>query len=223
MPFEDSLRSGVDRYASDHLDGDLDAHVARFSFLQDDPDLQRRVGEEYYSARYLYKLWEGLRVEEDWGSRAQVQLQVQQYASIYEACLHHLLFERCGQEPRVEQLLEQPVLKKWCVSEQLREQLAKAPTHGPKVVAALQTSLTLETTQVRFEHKVDAAVDLGMIDEDLGVELKEFYSARNMIHIHAEMRNNASGWTWEFDFAERAYRRLKPFCDRLEAWHARQV
>lgn len=107
MPFDLPVRDAVDGYARADLDGDLDQHIAKFDFLADDPDLQQRVGEEYFTARYLYKLWEGLRVDETWANRAQVQLQVQQYASIYEACIHHVLFNECADEPVVRGLLEQ--------------------------------------------------------------------------------------------------------------------
>jgi len=83
MPFSNEVQRSVDEYARADLDGGLSDHVSFFSFLKGDAELQQRVGEEFFSARYIYKLMEGLRIEEDWAKRAQVQLQVQQYASIY--------------------------------------------------------------------------------------------------------------------------------------------
>lgn len=218
MPFDLPVQGAVDNYARADLDGDLDQHIGKFDFLADDPDLQQRVGEEYFTARYLYKLWEGLRIDETWANRAQVQLQVQQYASIYEACLHHVLFTECASEPEVQALLEQPTLKPWSVATELEEQLASLPTeNGRTVKAAITSVVKLEASRVRFEHKADASVQLKILQRDLADELKEFYSARNMIHIHAEMRKGAN-WDWQMEFARDAYRRLDPFCAQIRGW-----
>jgi hypothetical protein len=223
MAFDQTTRGRVDSYAREDLGGDLDSHVEFFSFLSDDTDLMRRVGEEYFSARYLYKLWEGLRIDEQWARRAQVQLQVQQYASIYEACLHHLLFVRCDGTPEVNALTSLRTLRPWDVSSSLREQLVRAP--GPPnrpVVAAIHTAITVDETKVRFEHKADAAVSLGIIDKSLAEELKEFYSARNMIHIHAEIKKGAE-WSWELEFARHAYWRLQAFRRQIVDWEKRMA
>jgi hypothetical protein len=218
VAFDRETRVSVDSYARDDLDGDLNNHVEFFSFLADDPGLMQRVGEEYFSARYLYKLWEGLRVGEDWARRAQVQLQVQQYASIYEACLHHLLFGQCVARPEVQALLKLRTLKEWNVAAPLRAKLAEAPAPDSRaVVAAIESWITHDETKVRFEHKADAAVSLGIIDGGLAAELKDFYAARNMIHIHAEIRRGAD-WSWELQFARDAYRRLHVFKKQVLDW-----
>lgn len=218
MPFDPAVASAVDSYARQDLDGDLDNHVEFFSFLADDPGLMRRLGEEYYSARYIYKVLEGLRIEDDWALRAQVQLQVQQYASIYEACLHHLLFVRCADHPEVNALLQLHTLKPYSVSDELRNKLGsvKAP-QGRKVVAAVEAVITLNETKVRFDSKARAACAIGIIDDDLKTEVIEFYSARNMIHIHAELKRGAD-WNWEIDFARQAYWRLLKFKQQVLAW-----
>jgi len=218
MPFSEALKRAVDEYARNDLAGDLDAHIGFFSFLSDDPALQRRVGEEYFSARYIYKLWEGMRIEDDWGRRAQVQLQVQQYASVYEACLHHLLFVRCAGTAEVDDLLSLKTLKHWSVSQELQSALDAAPgPEGRAVVAAIRSTISIPDTKVRFEHKADAAVRLGIIDAALAEELKEFYAARNLIHIHAELQKGSS-WTWKMEFATNAYWRLIAFKEQVEAW-----
>lgn len=49
--------------------------------------------------------------------------------------------------------------------------------------------------KVRFEHKAEVAVELGIIEAGLATGLKEFYAARNMIHIHAELKKGAD-WDW---------------------------
>jgi hypothetical protein len=217
MAFDAETRALVDGYARNDLAGDLSDHIAFFSFLSD-ADLRRRVGEEYFSARYIYKLLEGLQLQEDWGTRAQVQLQVQQYASIYEACIHHLLFDGCGERPQVQELLHQPTVKEWSVSPQLSAQIDEATAGAPGPgIAAFRTQIAITAERVRFEYKADVAAELGIIDPALAAELKEFYTARNMIHIHAELKKGAD-WQWELDLSRRAYLRLEKFRDQIIAW-----
>lgn len=223
MPFDQTTQQTVDSYARQDLAGDLNYHIEFFSFLSSDPELMRRVGEEFYSARYIYKLLEGLRIEDTWARRAQIQLQVQQYASIYEACLHHLLFERCKDRAEVQALLRIPKLKKWSVSSDLQKRLAAASASlGREIVAAVEGTVRLPDTKVRFDSKARAATSIGIIDEDLASELIEFYAARNMIHIHAELKRGAD-WKWEIEFARQAYWRLLKFKQQVLLWQARQA
>jgi hypothetical protein len=217
MPFDPVTASAVDRYARQDLDGDLSRHVEFFSFLADDPGLMQRLGEEYYSARYIYKLLEGLRIEDDWARRAQVQLQVQQYASIYEACLHHLLFVRCADRQEVLALLHLPTLRPYSVSQEFRQKLDSVPAPlGRRVVAAVEAEINISESKVRFDSKARAASSIDIIDEELAAELIDFYSARNMIHIHAELRRG--DWSWEIDFARQAYWRLLKFKQQVTTW-----
>jgi hypothetical protein len=115
MPFPEPLAQEVDRYARSDLPGNLTWHIDQFSFLADDPILQRRVGEEFFTTRYLYKLLEGVHLDDQWAVSAQARLQVLQYASIYEACLHHVLFELSRHDPRVQQLGKYTSLKQYDV------------------------------------------------------------------------------------------------------------
>jgi hypothetical protein len=221
MALKDEIKTAVDLYARGDLEGDLQWHIDFFSFLGDNPDLQRRVGEEYYSARYIYKLLEGLRIDDEWARRAQVQLQVQQYASIYEACLHHLLFTTCHDSEHVTALLQQQGLKPWSVNQELQRRLreVKAP-NGRNVVAAIESTFNLEEARVRFDSKAEAATKIGIVDAKLGKELIQFYTARNMIHIHAELKRGAD-WSWEINFSLKAYRRLLIFKQQVEKWQQR--
>lgn len=218
MAFDSATQHAVDKYARKDLDGDLNNHIEFFSFLADDPELMQRLGEEYFSARYIYKLLEGLRVEDNWARRAQVQLQVQQYASIYEACLHHLLFVQCANREEVTALLRIPTLKPYSVSPELQFKLnsVTAPL-GRQVVAAVRSEVKLSDSKVRFDSKARTACLIGIIDNELAAELIEFYAVRNMIHIHAELKHGAD-WTWEIEFARQAYWRLEKFRRQVLSW-----
>lgn len=217
MPFDAHTRDLVDGYARGDLAGDLRDHVEFFSFLADDQGLMQRVGEEYFSARYIYKLLEGLQLADEWALRAQVQLQVQQYASIYEACVHHLLFMTCAARPEVQRLLRVNTLKRWSVPASLQARLVAAADAPGPAVGAFETFVSIAPEKVRFEHKANVAEELGIIDAELAVELKEFYAARNMIHIHAELKKSAD-WDWEIELAKRAYLRLEKFRDQVVSW-----
>lgn len=134
------------------------------------------------------------------------------------ACIHHLLFTTCAACPEVQRLLRVNTLKEWSVPEGLQAQLVEATADAQgSAVAAFKTFVGVAPEKVRFEHKADAAVQLGIIDAELAVELKELYAARNMIHIHAELKKGAD-WDWEIGLAKRAYLRLEKFRDQVVSW-----
>ena len=126
MPLPEGIRSQAVEYARKDLPGDLAWHVDYFNFIGD-LELRKRLGQEFYAARYLYKLWEGLRVDEPWAIQAQVQLQVQQYASIYEAAIHYLLFVEASGEPVVKALPEYRALVKRELPGHIMDRIRKLP------------------------------------------------------------------------------------------------
>jgi hypothetical protein len=108
------------------------------------------------------------------------------------------------------------------VSADLQQRLDRASAAlGRNIVAAVEGTIKLADTKVRFDSKARAAASIGIIDDDLAVELIEFYAARNMIHIHAELRRGAD-WDWEIGFARKAYWRLLKFRDQVILWLAEQ-
>jgi hypothetical protein len=124
--------------------------------------------------------------------RAQVQLQVSNTRPSSKHAFTTLLFARAAHTAEVRGLIQIATLKHWSVSQDLDDRLAKlgAPD-GRRGVTAIESTIRLEETKVRFDSKVRAAVKLGIIDQPLDDELIEFYTARNMIHIHAELRKGA--------------------------------
>lgn len=214
MALTPDLAAQVDSYARKDLPGDEDQlawHVAYFDFLQDDPALQARVGEEFFTARYLYKLWEGLRLQESWAGSAQVRLQVLQYASIYEACLHHLLFVRLRAEPEMRVLLWREGLKRQSVPSDMHSDMRRVHANRD-IIPAVVGPMKRDDNNVRFSEKVDVAVVMELIAEPLGEELKAIYTARNSIHLHAEVRRETA---WDLANGVLAYRRMQPFCEQL--------
>ena len=216
MPLPEDIRSQAVEYARKDLPGDLAWHVDYFNFIGD-LELRKRLGQEFYAARYLYKLWEGLRVDEPWAIQAQVQLQVQQYASIYEAAIHYLLFVEASGEPVVKALPEYRALVKRELPGHIMDRIRKLPqADATDVIGAVYATRRTQESKIQFDSKVAAAVTLGMISDGLGHEIAGYYTARNYIHIHAELRQE--DFDWQIEFARDAYRRLRPFREEVSAW-----
>lgn len=218
MPLPEPTRTDAAEYARKDLAGDLAWHTDFFDFISD-VDLRSRIGQEFYAARYLYKLWEGLRLDKPWATQAQIQLQVQQYASIYEACIHHLLFEEAAEEPEVHRLFEYEALVERPLPGHIMDRIRRLPADDAnQIVGAVQAVRRTQASKIRFDSKVATAVNLGIIEEALGREIAGFYTARNYIHIHAELRQ--TDLEWQIAFARDAYRRLQPFKTQVSRWLA---
>jgi hypothetical protein len=218
MPLPDPTRNEVVEYARNDLPGDVTWHTDYFDFISDH-ELRQRLGQEFYAARYLYKLWEALRIDEPWAAQAQIQLQVQQYASIYEACLHHLLFVEAVDAVEVQHLFTYRALVKRPLPGHIMDRIRALPEDDARdIVGAVHRERRMQEPKIRFDSKVAAAVELGMLDEALGREIAGFYTARNYIHIHAELRQ--TDLEWQISFARDAYRRLVPFKSQVSAWRA---
>lgn len=221
MPLREPCRSEAIDYARKDLPGDLGWHIDFFDFIND-LDLRGRIGQEFYAARQLYKLWEGLRIEESWAQQAQIQLQVQQYASIYEASIHHLLFVEAKDSPEVQSLFEYTTLVErplpGCILDRIRKLKAD---DAADILGAVRTTRRTTESKIRFDSKVQAAVELGILSPELGNEIKGFYTARNYIHIHAELRHK--DLQWQISFARNAYRRLQPFKEQASKWMAERT
>ena len=216
MAFDADTKDKVSRYINAHL-GDESWHLAYFDFLTDKA-LAQRLGEEFISTRHTYKYFEGMGAQ-GWLQRAQVRLQVLCYASIYEAVLHHVLFDDLADNPNVIALTEFPTKKQISIPADSLAALAKHLKHdGKDIIPTFEAIGRTDETKVRFDKKAECAQSLGIIEDWLAAELIEFYEARNAIHIHAEIRKSMA---YEIDLARRAYLRLQPFKDQLIAWHAK--
>jgi len=216
MAFDVETKDKVSHYINAHL-GDESWHLAYFDFLTD-KSLAQRLGEEFISTRHTYKYFEGMGAQ-GWLQRAQVRLQVLCYASIYEAVLHHVLFDDLAENPSVIALTEFPTKKQISIPAESLAVLSKHLKHdGKDIIPTFEAIGRTDETKVRFDKKAECALSLGIIEDWLAAELIEFYEARNAIHIHAEIRKSMA---YEIDLARRAYMRLQPFKDQLIAWQAK--
>jgi len=212
MAFDGGVKNQITAYIGAHL-ADEAWHVDYFDFVGA-PTLAKRLGEEFISTRYLYKLLEGLEAD-GWLMRAQIRLQVMSYASIYEAVIHHVLFNRLSFEQDVISLTEFPTKKRVSIPAASLAELEKHLRHdGKKIIPTYEAVGRTDETKVRFDKKAECAAELGLIEHWLKDELIEFYEARNAIHIHAEIRKSLD---YQLDLSKRAYLRMQPFKEQMSA------
>lgn len=210
MAFTDETKEAIEKYIDGHL-ADWEWHKERFDFITDDV-LRDRLADEFMSTRYVYKLLEGLSAD-SWLLRAQIRLQVLSYASIYEAVIHHILFDRLASNPEVLSLTEYKMKKTIAIPEAKMTALQSALEHDGKIIIPTYEGIgKTDITKVRFDKKAECAHKLGLIEEKLKDEIIEFYEARNAIHIHAEIRKSLA---YQLDLSKRAYRRMEPFIDQI--------
>lgn len=211
MAFDIETQKKINEYLSAHL-ADRQWHKDRFDFINDN-DLEEKLADEFISARYIYKLLEGITAE-DWLLKAQIKLQILSYASIYEAVLHHLLFEELNDREEVIELTEFKTKKLISIPSNKLKTLEKELEHnGEKIIPTYEAIGKTDETKVRFDRKAECAYKLGLIEDWLKDELIEFYEARNAIHIHAEIRKSLE---YQIDLSKRAYRRMEPFIEQLK-------
>jgi hypothetical protein len=212
MAFTPDIKLAIQSYVSGHL-LDENWHVQFFSFVNS-PDLAKRLGEEFLSTRFVYKMLEGLEAD-SWLLRAQIRMQVLAYASIYEAVLHHVLFERLPNDPEVLALTEFPTKKVISIPRESQTLLEKHLVHdGKKIIPTYESIGRTDETKVRFDRKADCAFTLGFIEASLRDDLIDLYEARNAIHIHAEIRKTLN---YQIELSRKAYRRMEPFRDQVAA------
>jgi hypothetical protein len=200
----------VKEYIANHL-ADEAWHREFFDFVTDRP-LAKRLAEEFLSARYLYKLLEGLEAD-DWLLTTQVKVQVLIYASIYEATLHHLLFERYAERQEVKALLLKKRYVRCSIPPKNHAEVEKLLHHdGRQLVPMYIDDEEGDVRTVKFEDKAITAVRLGLISDALSLEIVEVYSARNAIHLHAELRRNVN---YDLELSRMAYRRMQVFREQI--------
>lgn len=217
MPLEADIRATIDSYARSDM-RTREWHTGYFDFIED-RNLRHRLGEEFYTARYLYKLLEGLAVEGEL-QIAQVRLQVLQYASIYEAAIHHLLFDALADHPEVRELGRYRTLKRYSIPAIERKKWPPISHDDKEIIPAYEAVQIAPQTKIRFDDKAHCAGRIGLIEPWLRDELVSLYEARNSIHIHADIRKNVD---WELELARNAYRRHEPFRAQVLSFLAARV
>ncbi|MGO3870919.1 MAG: hypothetical protein ACTJH7_12590 [Alcaligenes sp.] len=209
MAFSESIRKAVVEYVERDLPND--EFYTRYFWFISDVTLRDRLEEEFRSARYIYKLLEGLTAT-DWLLISQVKVQIVLYASIYEAVLHHILLQEYKNSKEVVNLTSYEYRKRINISSNICTKIQNTynPT-GP--ISVYETEVrSIDERKIVFEDKAETARLLGLIDQSIKDVICNVYSLRNAIHLHAELRR---GIQYEIDVAKEAYWRLQGFCQQI--------
>lgn len=209
MPFPTSIKTAINDYVEKYT-GDPKFYSDYFWFISDS-DLRTRLEEEFKSARFIYKLLEGLQAK-DWLLNAEVRIQILLYASIYEAVLHHILLQDYASSSVVKSLTTYEARKKINISNAIKQKIVDNYSPTGDVVVYQIESATVDERKIVFEDKAKAALDLCLIDQQIYDVIVKIYSLRNAIHLHAELRRNIA---YEIDAAKDAYWHLQGFCRRI--------
>jgi len=183
-----------------------------FSFIKDS-DLAERLRIEFMNTRYIYKLFEGLQASDEL-RLAQVRTQMLMYTSIYEACIHYILFEYYKDSAEVIKLIKKSTAVLISIPKAKLDILKKILEHdGKTIIPYTIKEKKRDITKIRFDEKCQTAFELNLLDSTLRDELIEFYNIRNCIHIQAELRKEL---VYELDQSKAAYWRFKKFKELIE-------
>jgi hypothetical protein len=209
MAFSDFVRQSVAEYVDKHLPDD--SFYENYFWFISDADLKIRLEEEFRSARYIYKILEGMQAK-DWLLTAQVKVQILRYASIYEAVLHHVLLQDYAGTPEVTDLCSIEHHKPINISGVIRQKIQS--TYNPTgSISVYETEIRKkDERKITFEEKADTALGLGLINKKIKDIVCDVYSLRNAIHLHAEIRR---GIAYEIQAAKEAYWHLQGFCQQI--------
>ncbi|MCR1986019.1 hypothetical protein NSB24_07290 [Blautia coccoides] len=220
MAFSEKLKSEIELYCNNHLATDS-WYENEFSFIQD-MELKNRIIAEFKAIRFAYKLYEGIEATQE-NLIFEVRNQILAYASIYEAVIENVLSTYYSNTTEFDSLMHHVVPIKISIPENMQHILQEALSHDGKIIGPFYYDRKKkEKPQVRFDDKCRTAESLGLIHKflnnygvevDLPSEIIEIYSYRNGIHIIAEQRK---GINYELELSKKAYRRMRPFIDRLK-------
>ncbi|MDD3325113.1 MAG: hypothetical protein PHN38_08370 [Sulfurospirillaceae bacterium] len=211
MPFSDKLIKEIDDYVVSHLPDDS-WYENYFNFI-DDKVLAERLEKEFKTVRYIYKILEGLKSTDEL-QLAQIRIQIILYASIYEAMVHYLLFEKLKDRKEVNELFDITIPVEISIPAHKKEKILSALEHdGKEILTYEKKKKKTDISKIRFDKKAECLYSLGFIDEELKEELILFYEYRNAIHIHAEIKKDIQ---YELEISKKAYWRFQKFKQLVE-------
>lgn len=211
MPLEQSTRDLIHEYCVRDLPGDIQWHIDKFVFIEDE-ELRNRLGRAFYSARYIYKLMEATFVQGD-EQHPFVKFQIMQYASIYEAVITNLLWGKFKEHPEVLQLQTHKAYKPISAL----AGITKMYYGNEELFTCVYRDAKTPKNSIPFRDKVDCAVRIGFMDAAFSEDIKRTYELRNLAHIETEADKQLDV---EIEQSKHAYWRLTPFLEGVTSYLA---
>ena len=211
MPFDEQTKNTIEHYINLIIPND-EWYEKEFDFILDDV-IKKRIIKEFRNARKIYKFFEGMQSKDEF-LEAEVRVQILMYASIYEAMIHYLLFDRLKDNEEVKKLLIHTIPKKISIPLNKKEKLQRELLHNGRIIIPMYYEESpKDITSVRFDEKCATACKIGLITDKLKKELIRIYELRNCLHMHAELRK---GIEYELEMSLIAYRRMQPFREQVK-------
>ena len=204
MAFPVELKKDVENYMNKHHPNQAWWEQYFDIVFINDVELTVRLVQEMMSIRSIYQLLEGLRATNEL-QRAQCKIQIITYASVYEAVLHHIIFQGPLKDTdEVANLLSYTKFVKRDIP-----QIEQGYVHfNEKIYTMAALPAKKQERYIKFEDILSTAKELELINDKLYTDLLELYKLRNAIHICAEI---SRGIQYELNISKKAHSLLKPF------------
>lgn len=202
MPLNEADRNNIIRYCDRDVPSSAAVHKY-FDFI-DNADLRNALVGEYVAARYIYKLQEALNVSDE-KLAAHAKFQIVQFAAIYEAIIVHVLWTRFSDSPELKNIEYYKTFRR---AGSLPNDMHLHTKDGFDVHLCIEAEVKNSQQSIKFDDKVDAAVNIGFVDRSLGEEIKSIFKTRNGLHIENAVKNEIQ---FEIELSQLAYWRIKPF------------
>ncbi len=210
MPLPELTRDLIHNYCIKDLPGDINWHIDKFQFIDDNDELKNKLGRAFYAARYISKLMEALFVSGD-EIHPFVKFQTIQYASIYEAVISYMLWGRLDAHEEVKQLS----LHKAYKPVNALGSLAEFKYGNEEIFTCVYRDAKTPKNSIPFDDKVDCGVRIGFIDERYAEDIKKVYKLRNLTHIETEAKKLIE---IEIEHSKLGYWRMQPFLEKVSEY-----
>jgi hypothetical protein len=203
MPIKTEIIGELTTYIDRDLPQGLIWYIEQFSFIED-RKLKEYLANEFYTARYIYKLMEALNVKAR-DLNAHVKFQIIQYASIFESVICYLLWNKYKDHEAVQKIqyhLEYHPVQ--ALSKKSRIFFDDEEVY----ICRLKKDVKTPEYSIKFDDKVNAAVEIGFLKSDLAEDIKQIYKLRNNVHTSKAAK---AQFTFELEQSKKAYLRMEPF------------
>ncbi len=173
-------------------------------------ELKERLGRAFYSARYMSKLMEALYAKDN-ELHPFLKFQVMQYASIYEAVISYLLWDKFTEHPEVIALQTHKAYKPVSAL----GASTSVTYDGEQVYTCLYKDSKTPKNSIPFSDKVDCCVRIGFIEEKYAENIKKVYMLRNLAHIETEAKKQIE---IEIEHSKLGYWRIQPFLEKIDSF-----
>ena len=152
-----------------------------FIFVED-KSLRQQLGEAYYQARFLYKLIVALGLTAS-KKTAIIKFQVIQYVSIYEALIDYTLSTHHSDSEAYQRITSTFELRKVTAFSKSISLLFDTGNGQISLTPCKEAKVNLKLKEVRFQHKLEALVELNIITQPIADKVLHLYDVRNNVHL----------------------------------------